>query len=255
MTGLILFDFGLVTYIKDKKVKVTLPSAKGDYALVINNITDDTKTVKSVTKDGEVELTLESDKVYKVDLVELDNMDKVLATTGNFIDRATVKYNVSYTEPDSGEGTITADNSVTSAPSEIAEGTEVTFTFAPGTDKKLKAWKVNNTVVEGETSNTFTLTVTEAAVVSVDVEDAETYIVTFKVQVDGEDKADAGEIKGHTSGNSVVEGTEVKLIAEAKSGYKFVNWTVDGEEVGTGSMYKFVPTKDVEVIANFAEDL
>ena len=50
------------------------------------------------------------------------------------------------------------------------------------------------------------------------------------------------------------EGATATLTATAASGYKFVNWTVEGEQVSTENPYSFEVTKDVAIVANFAKD-
>ena len=50
------------------------------------------------------------------------------------------------------------------------------------------------------------------------------------------------------------EGATATLTATAASGYKFVNWTVEGEQVSTENPYSFEVTKDVTIVANFAKD-
>ena len=61
---------------------------------------------------------------------------------------------------------------------------------------------------------------------------------------------EAGTITG---AGEYAEGKEVTLVATPERGYKFVNWTVEGEEVSTSATYTFTPTADVELIANFEE--
>ena len=56
-----------------------------------------------------------------------------------------------------------------------------------------------------------------------------------------------------TGGNILYnEGEDVILIAFAKSGYTFVNWTENGNVVHTGSTYTFTAASDRELVANFA---
>ena len=50
-------------------------------------------------------------------------------------------------------------------------------------------------------------------------------------------------------------GATATLTAIANEGYTFVNWTEDGEEVSTDSVYAFTVTGDCHLMANFMEDL
>ena len=59
---------------------------------------------------------------------------------------------------------------------------------------------------------------------------------------------------GITSGDSVyTHGDEVTVtaIANSDSGYDFVNWTENGSQVSTNSVYKFTATTERSLVANF----
>jgi hypothetical protein len=45
------------------------------------------------------------------------------------------------------------------------------------------------------------------------------------------------------------------VTATAHTGYKFVNWTKNGTEISTDNPYSFTVTEDVELIANFEEEV
>ena len=45
------------------------------------------------------------------------------------------------------------------------------------------------------------------------------------------------------------------LTATPYEGYKFVNWTKDGVEISTENPYSFTVTEDVELIANFEDEV
>ena len=49
-------------------------------------------------------------------------------------------------------------------------------------------------------------------------------------------------------------GQTVTLNAEASTGYHFVNWTLEGVEVGTATTYEFEVTGTANYVANFALD-
>ena len=49
-------------------------------------------------------------------------------------------------------------------------------------------------------------------------------------------------------------GQTVILTAEANTGYHFVNWTLDGVEVGTATTYEFEVTGDADYVAHFEID-
>ena len=60
--------------------------------------------------------------------------------------------------------------------------------------------------------------------------------------------AEAGEILGSGNYN---HGEDVTLTAVANEGYKFVNWTEDGEVISSVEEYSFVIIKDRNLVANF----
>ena len=71
--------------------------------------------------------------------------------------------------------------------------------------------------------------------------------------------AAVGSTKGGTatvngSGSvTIEEGTTVKLTATAAEGYIFLNWTLNGEIVGTEATLDITATEDADYIANFEE--
>ena len=56
-----------------------------------------------------------------------------------------------------------------------------------------------------------------------------------------------------TSVNSMAQGGSVTLFATPESGYRFVNWTVNGSEVSTENIFVATITANTEFVANFEE--
>ena len=54
-----------------------------------------------------------------------------------------------------------------------------------------------------------------------------------------------------TGGGTYDEGTDVTLTATANDGYRFVDWTEDGNEVSTEATYTFTVSSDRSLVANF----
>ena len=54
-----------------------------------------------------------------------------------------------------------------------------------------------------------------------------------------------------TGGGDYEKNTEVTVKATPETGYRFVNWTVGGNVVSTDAEYKFTPSDDIELVANF----
>ena len=64
--------------------------------------------------------------------------------------------------------------------------------------------------------------------------------------------------QGYVEGNGLYEGdgkATATVTAFAYTGYKFANWTKGGIEVSTNNPYSFTVTEDVELVANFEEEV
>ena len=62
-----------------------------------------------------------------------------------------------------------------------------------------------------------------------------------------------GGIVSVSDGGNAVEGATLEVTATANTGYRFVNWTKDAEEVSTSASFEYtVPAGDVTLTANFA---
>ena len=61
---------------------------------------------------------------------------------------------------------------------------------------------------------------------------------------------------GYTEGNKMYNTNATAMVsASARNGFKFVNWTKEGIEISTDSLYSFTVTEDIELVANFFEDI
>ena len=60
-----------------------------------------------------------------------------------------------------------------------------------------------------------------------------------------------GSARALTDDATYTLGASVTAIAEPETGYKFVNWTIDGEEVSTDVEYTFTVTHNANIQANF----
>lgn len=78
-----------------------------------------------------------------------------------------------------------------------------------------------------------------------DDETAPVYVISATMNIEA-----AGTVTG---GGIFSEGQTCTLTASKNYGYKFVNWTLDGEEVSTDPVYTFVVNGNGEYVANFAE--
>ncbi|MDR0206764.1 MAG: leucine-rich repeat protein [Bacteroidales bacterium] len=62
---------------------------------------------------------------------------------------------------------------------------------------------------------------------------------------------------GYIIGNEIlyVANEEASLMAVPSNNYKFINWTKGGVEVSTENPYSFTVTEDIELVANFEEEV
>jgi hypothetical protein len=114
-------------------------------------------------------------------------------------------------------------------------------------------YKFVNWTKNGEdisTENPYSFTVTEDVTLVANFEDeeeTETYFVSISVN---------NEEYGTATGGGIYEENETIIVtATAYSGYKFINWTKDGVNFSTDNPYSFTVTEDVEMVANFEEEV
>ncbi len=130
-----------------------------------------------------------------------------------------------------GNLTATVDAVDITSPASVQEGKDVVFTAAPATDYQVKEWKLNDVVVAGNTSNTYTLSDLDAdAHVTVEFEEippVTTHVVNFSVVVaNGTLTAKVDDV-AINSGDAVEEGKDVDFTAAPANGYRVKQWTVN----------------------------
>ena len=145
-------------------------------------------------------------------------------------------YEITATTNPVGAGTITGTGTYN-------YGDEVTLSVTANSGYTFINWTKDGEEVSAAMS--FTITVTEDAA----------YVANFSV--DGYEitattnPVGAGTITGTGTYNY---GDEVTLSVTANSGYTFINWTKDGEEVSTAMSFTITVTEDAAYVANFSVD-
>ncbi|MBR5323681.1 MAG: hypothetical protein IKV14_02545 [Muribaculaceae bacterium] len=141
----------------------------------------------------------------------------------------------------------TEGGSVTTSAESVEEGGSVILTATPETGYRFVNWTLNNNVVS--VSNPYIATITEN---SAFVANFEEFVEKVKYNVSvSVNNTDMGSVTA--SASSVEEGGSVTLTATAKSGYEFVNWTLNGEVVSTENPYTVTVTANSEFVANFKQ--
>ena len=134
------------------------------------------------------------------------------------------------------------------SPINVEEGKTVTFTAEPSANYKVKEWKVGNTVVTGNTSNTYTHTVTKAVTVKVSFEaiPPTKYTITFTQTEHGKVTASPAI----PADGKVAKDTEITFTAKADTGYKIGKWTVTGSVLEAGTGTDVIETAKVKITAD-----
>ena len=118
---------------------------------------------------------------------------------------------------------------------------EVTLTAIPiKNGYEFVNWTENDSIVSEDAQYTFVATRDRELVANFVLLE---YYVSAVVN-----SAEAGEVTGDGNYN---HGEDVTLTAIANEGYKFVNWTENGEVISSLAEYSFVIIKDRSLVANF----
>ena len=118
-------------------------------------------------------------------------------------------------------------------------GEEVTLTAVPNEGYKFVNWTENDSVVSTEAEYSFVITGNRSLVAN--------FVTLHEVTASVND-----ENFGSVTGVGIYGyGEEVTLTATPNEGYKFVNWTENGEVVSEEAEYTFVVENDRNLVANF----
>jgi hypothetical protein len=147
-------------------------------------------------------------------------------------------YTVSITGLPEGAGIVSGDGY-------YASGQEVTITATPAVGSTFVNWTENGTQVSTSASYTFTLTANRIFVANFILQEQD-YTVTSSASplVGGSTSISSGT---YSSGQSVT------FTATPASGYNFVNWTENGNQVSALASYTFTVTANRILVANFIQ--
>ena len=145
----------------------------------------------------------------------------------------------SYSVSPVGTGSVTIDGS-NETPQYVLPGTNVTYNAIANSGYKFKSWNMGGT--ELSTSPTFTLPISSNTMLTAEFQ----VLPTYSVMV-----VSSGGGTVSSSATSVLEGNNVTLTATPNNGYKFKNWTLDGNIVSTNNPYTATVLSNSIYIANF----
>ena len=121
------------------------------------------------------------------------------------------------------------------------EGKNITIKAIPNDDYVFEVWIANGETIAKDNSYTFDLTQ--------DISLTAHFIPEYTVNLSAT-PSEGGSISG---GGTYVEGKQVTISADPDEGYKFDNWTEDGNEVSVDSVYSFTLEDDRSIVANFRQ--
>ena len=212
-----------------------------------------TATVKDESKYEFVNWTVDGEKVS-------DKAEYKFTINGNMELKANFKekekppveetYTVTTKVNDDKMGTVTLDP----AKDKYNAGEKVTATATVKDESKYEFvnWTVNGKEVSKDAEYTITVDKDMELKASFKAKEEPQPPVTetFEVTVKAND-ANMGVVAIDPKKDSYAKGEEVIIIAEAKEGYEFVNWTAGGEEISKSAAYRINVDKDMELTANF----
>ena len=147
-----------------------------------------------------------------------------------------ITYTITVTANPSNSGTVTGGGTYNHGQSctVIATSTDG-YTFLN--------WTENGSVVSNNANYTFTVTGNRSLVAHFEEQAPDTYNINVSPNPNI-----GGTVTG---GGSYEEGQQCTVTATANTGYTFINWTENGDEVSTEASYSFVVAGNRNLVANF----
>ncbi len=163
-------------------------------------------------------------------------MDGNIALVANFSEVTVGNFRISLSSSPIAGGT-------TDGSGQFDENSTVTVSALPNTGYFFVNWTEGETIVSTSSSYQFVLTENRTLVANYSQIPEDQFAVVLSAS-----PSEGGSING--SGSFDAE-TDVTVTATPNTGYAFVNWTANGEEVSTDSSYTFALTANITLVANF----
>ena len=207
-------------------------------------------TVKEWKVNGNVEIG------NKTNTLAYANLTAALAVTVEFEELphepVPVTFNVT---GDNGELEARVDNVKIESGSSVEYGKNVVFTAIPESNYRVKEWKLNGTVVSGNTTNSYTLTnVTSTATVTVEFDEMPPNFYTVKFSVTGSNGTLAASVDGTSiaTGDAVQQDKDVVFTATPDASFQVKEWRLNGAIVnGKNATYTMTVSANAELTVEF----
>ena len=233
-TFIVESDRALVANFAPIKYAITVSSNNDEYSTVNGNGSVDFGTETTVTATAatgyqfinwtENDQEVSTDSEYKF-IVESDR-----ALVANFVP---IKYTITVSSNNNEYGVANGNDSI-----DFGTETTVTATATPG--YQFINWTENNQEVSTDSEYKFIVENDRALI-------ANFAPIKYTITVSSNND-EYGVVNGN---NSIDFGTETTVTAIANEGHRFINWTENGQEVSTDSIYTFIVECDRTLIANF----
>ena len=132
------------------------------------------------------------------------------------------------------------------------EGATVTLTATPNSGYEFVNWTSGTTTVSTDATYSFTANASAEYIANFQTAAATTFAVTTTANpAEGGTATFAVGTNPATSSATVASGTVVTLYAVENNGYRFVNWTLDGNVVSTDATCNVTVSQAANYVANF----
>ena len=242
-----------------KKYTVSFAAENAQYGIVTCVDKNDAEVVSGTKHNKGTSLTLTAtantgytfDGWYVDGVKESDQATYTFAVSKevNYTAKFTLNaYQLSFISEDSDKGTVSADG--ISSGDNVNYNASVTLTATANTGYEFIGWYVNGQ--ERSTQNPFTFDM-PASAYSIEARfDELSYELTFAPN--NSEMGNVIETSGIKSGDEIDYKMSFTLLATANTGYEFIGWYVNDEEVGTQTTYTYnMPASAYSVEARFDE--
>ncbi len=137
---------------------------------------------------------------------------------------------------------------IISGAGQYAEGTSVSILATPSSGYRFLSWTRNGSVISDQASYSYLMPDEDVTLMAnFELIPPSTYSLTLNRNP---------TVGGIVSGaGQYTEGTSVSILATPSAGYRFVNWTRNGNGISDQASYTYpMPSEDVTLTANFVEE-